>query len=289
MLVGAHVPTFGNYKKMFAYIEEIGAECFQIFSKSPRQWKASPLTDKRVANMRAGQERLGPLPLLIHTSYLINMVSAKPEMYEKSVEALAVEIVRAHQLGATSLNTHMGSNPHEDRVEVAKWAAEALHEAYARAERMAGESCAQVQIALENTAGAGKNFGATLQEIGDTIALSGMPKEQLSVTIDTCHAWAAGYDLSSNAGWSAFLQEFDEKIGLDRFVWIHANDSLHERGENKDRHAWIGKGKIGLDGFAAMMTRPELQHVNVVTEMPGEMPEKDIVNIELLKSLRDAR
>lgn len=288
MRVGAHVPTFGNYKKMFAYIDLVGCECFQIFSASPRSWGGSLPPQKRIDQMHEGLSAR-KIPLLIHTAYLINMVADNAEMYEKSCDALTGEILRAVLLKATALNTHMGSSHLDDKKQVARRCAGMINEAYERAYACYDgpqSDIDAVQLVLENTAGAGSTFGRSLEEIADTIEHTGLPVDRLGVTIDTCHAWAAGYDLSSDDGWDSFCQRFDELIGLDRLTWIHANDSVHGCGENKDRHAWIGKGAIGLAGFEAMMTHPGLADTSVVLEMPGEMPEKDQINIDLLKALR---
>ena len=151
---------------------------------------------------------------------------------------------------------------------------------------------------FEDTAGAVTTFGTTVAELAailHELEAMGRPAAEAGICIDTCHAWAAGYDLSCAAGWDELLGEVDalcapkdaQAGGLARLMWLHANDCKFARGSRKDRHEWIGRGCIGLAGFAEMMRRPELAHANVVVEMPGEVPEKDAVNVALLKRLRD--
>lgn len=283
MLIGAHVPTMGDYRKMAAYAHEVGCECVQVFSNSPRSY-AVPPADERVLRQlaRARQEAEGraggaAVPtrapggpctpavvptfprMLVHAGYLVNLASDNPDQLAKSRDSLVGELARAHALGAAALNVHTGSSKLLPRAEVPA--------------RIAGDT-----------------FGTTMAELGAILReldAAGVPRGQAGVCIDTCHAWAAGYDVSCDGGWSALLDEVDRACGLDRLLWIHANDCKFGRGSCKDRHEWIGRGCIGPEGFRAMVRRPELADVDVVVEMPGEMPEKDAANVGLLKAWRD--
>lgn len=309
MLIGAHVPTMGDYRKMAAYAAQVGCECVQVFSCSPRSYAVPPVPDKtlrQLAELRApGADPTCP-PLLVHAGYLINLASDNPEQLEKSCVSFAGEIVRSHALGAAALNVHTGSSKELPRDQVAARIARTVVRARELAAEQAGPQVNELPVVFEDTAGAGDTYGTTVGELAAILrelAALGRPDAEAGICIDTCHAWAAGYDLSCPAGWDELLGEIDElcvpmsasgsdarlaESGLARLRWIHANDCKFGRGANKDRHEWIGRGCIGLDGFADMVRRPELAHVNVVTEMPGEMPEKDATNVGLLKRLRNA-
>lgn len=310
MLIGAHVPTMGDYRKMAAYAREVGCECVQVFSSSPRSYAVPPADERvlrrldqarRAAGELAGGEGMVPhapggpctpdlVPafprMLVHVGYLVNLASDNPEQLAKSRDSLAGELVRAHALGAAALNVHTGSSKLLARAEVpARIAATVV-----AARGLAGFEACAVPIVFEDTAGAGDTFGTTMAELGAILReldAVGVPRAQAGICIDTCHAWAAGYDVSGEVGWSALLDEADRECGLDRLRWIHANDCKFGRGSRKDRHEWIGRGCIGPEGFRAMVRRPELAGVDVVVEMPGEMPEKDAVNVGLLKTWRD--
>ena len=270
MLIGAHVPTMGDFRKMAAYAAEVGCECVQVFGASPRTWAVPPATDKVLRQLEqaraAGREPgAAPFPkMLVHAGYLINLASDDPEQLAKSRDSLAGEIAKAHALGADALNVHTGSSKDLPRAEVA----------------------ARMPVVFEDTAGAGATYGTTVAELGAILRgleARGVPAEAAGICIDTCHAWAAGYDVATHDGWSRLLDEVERECGgLGRLRWIYANDCKFGRGSNKDRHEWIGRGCIGPAGFEDMVTRPELAHVDVVVEMPGEMPEKDAVNVALL-------
>ena len=301
MLVGAHVPTMGDFRKMAAYAAEVGCECVQVFSCSPRTWATPPVSEKTLAQLaalRAPGAALACPPMLVHAGYLINLAADDPAQREKSCASFAGELVRAQALGACALNVHTGSSKELAREDVPARIAGVVARAREMASEQAGEEAGRFPVVFEDTAGAGTTFGTTVAELaailGELEAL-GRPAGEAGVCIDTCHAWAAGYNLASACGWDTLLGEIDELCaaggartgGLARLAWIHANDCKYERGSRKDRHEWIGRGCIGLAGFAEMMRRPELTHVNVVTEMPGEPPQKDEVNVALLKRLRD--
>ena len=293
MLIGAHVPTMGDFRKMAAYAAEVGCECVQVFGASPRTWAVPPATDKALCQLEqaraAGREPgAAPFPkMLVHAGYLINLASDDPGQLAKSRDSLAGEIAKAHALGADALNVHTGSSKDLPRAEVAARIAQTVFEA----RELAGPEAARLPVVFEDTAGAGTTYGTTVAELGAILCeleARGVPAEAAGICIDTCHAWAAGYDVATHDGWSRLLDEVERECGsLGRLRWIHANDCKFGRGSNKDRHEWIGRGCIGPAGFEDMATRPELAHVDVVVEMPGEMPEKDAVNVALLKGWRD--
>lgn len=287
MRIGAHVPAQTNFHKMFSYAHEVGCECLQFFTKAPVIWEGKPLTSARIDEFCAAHAKHDELPCLIHGSYLINLISDKSETRIKAVKGLAHEIMRGAQLGVYDLNIHTGSSSKYSPGQAASALAEGIALAYDFACDELGPAAREVRLILENTAGGGSSYGTTITELAQIIYCMQASPAQVGICIDTCHAWAGGYRIDTHSGWDRLIEELDSTCGLEFLQWIHANDSVYGWGTRKDRHAWIGQGEIGLQGFEIMCTHPQLEHVNVVVEMPGAMPIKDQRNIELLKALRD--
>jgi deoxyribonuclease-4 len=284
MRFGAHISVSGGYGRALDYAMEVGCECAQIFAKSPRQWKGpAPDLEKAAAFVSARRER-GFGPLFTHTAYLINPATPDPAMREKSIAALADELLRGALLGAAGVVTHIGSDPDGDPKAAARRVAEAVNQAF----DLAGPAAASTRLLLENTAGAGRTFGSTFEELGACIDFSGLPAENLGVCLDTCHAFAFGMPLDTAQGWDEVVTGITGCCGTARLGLIHANDCMFERGSKRDRHAWIGDGHIGRPGFEAMVCVPQLDGVCACTEMPGEVPLKDAENIRRLKEMREA-
>lgn len=284
MIIGAHVSVAGGLVKALDYAESVGCECMQIFAKSPRQWKGASVDLGLAEAFVAARAERGFGPVFTHTAYLINLSTPDDELRDKSVLALADELVRAALLGADGVVTHVGNDRDADTTAAASRAGSSVERAIELASRIAEPP----RLLLENTAGAGSSFGADFDQLGAAIEASGLCPEQLGVCLDTCHAFAHGFGVDSLDGWRTCLSELDRFCGIDRLGLVHANDCMFERGSKRDRHAWIGDGLIGMDGFAAMMCMPDLRDVALVTEMPGEPPEKDAINNERLRGLRDA-
>lgn len=283
MRIGAHVSVSGGYAKALDYGDSVGCECIQIFAKSPRQWRGSVLDPVAAAEFVALREARGFGPVFTHTAYLINPATSDPELREKSIVALADELVRGSLLGAAGVVTHIGNDPDGDPTA----AAQRVGEAAVRAFELAGGDACRTRLLLENTAGAGRTFGSSFEELGACIEAADLPAERLGVCLDTCHAWAYGMPVDSEEGWREVVDGIGGCCGLGRLGLIHANDCLFERGSKRDRHAWIGDGHIGEAGFSAMVCVPELADICVVTEMPGDVPVKDAENIGRLKALRE--
>jgi deoxyribonuclease-4 len=284
MLVGAHVSVAGGYSKALDYAESVGCECIQIFAKSPRQWKAAPLDPGKAEAFIAERAARGFGPVYTHTAYLINLATDDEPLRERSIAALADEIVRGGLLGASGVVTHIGNDPAGNPDAAARRVGAAVVEAFG----LAGDAGQRTRLLLENTAGAGRTFGGSFAELAACIGAAGLPTERLGLCLDTCHAWAYGMALDTEAGWREVVLGIQSLCGDDRLGLIHANDCLFERGSKRDRHAWIGEGHLGAGAFEAMMCVPELAGVSVCTEMPGEVPQKDSVNISRLKGYRDA-
>ena len=284
MLLGAHISVAGGYDKALDYALEVGCECTQIFAKSPRQWRGPKIDPMAAEAFREARDARGFGPVFTHTAYLINPATPNPELREKSIAALADELARGSLLGATGVVTHIGNDPEEDPEAAARRVADAC----VRSFDLAGGDTCHTRLLLENTAGAGHTFGSTFEQLGACIAASGLPPERLGVCLDTCHAFAFGFPVDSANGWREVLDSIEACCGMDRLGLVHANDCLFERGSRRDRHAWIGDGFIGVDGFSAMVCAPRLADVCAITEMPGDVPIKDTENLRRLRALREA-
>lgn len=282
MLFGAHVSVADGYLNALDYAESVGCECMQIFAKSPRQWRGSAIDEPLAAEFVAARELRGFGPLFTHTAYLINLATVEPTLREQSVVALADELVRGATLGAVGVVTHVGTDLLGDPEVAAQRVSAAVDEAF----ELAGPTGQRTRLLLENTAGAGRTFGGTVEELAACLRLSRQHGRRLGICIDTCHAFAYGMQLDTPGGWDELISSIELSCGIDRLGLIHANDSLHERGARRDRHAWIGDGAIGSEGFRAMTARSELTDVPACTEMAGARPEKDAINIARLKALR---
>jgi deoxyribonuclease IV len=284
MFLGAHISVAGGYLKALDYAQEVGCECAQIFAKSPRQWRGPSIDPRAAEEFVAARAERGFGPLFTHTAYLINPATSDPVLREKSIHALADELVRGSLLGATGVVTHIGNDPDADPDA----AAARVGEACVRAFELAGGDACKTRLLLENTAGAGRTFGSNFEQLGACITASELPADRLGVCLDTCHAWAYGLPVNTPEGWREVIEGIAGCCDIGRLGLIHANDCLFDRGSRKDRHAWIGDGFIGYEGFAAMVCVPELASVCAVTEMPGEAPVKDSENLRRLSDLRMA-
>jgi len=280
MLIGAHVGIAGGYPEALDYAVAVGCECVQVFGKSPRQWRAAPIDPEVSSRFRAKRAEVGIGWVVTHSAYLINLGSEDDALWERSWMALADELIRAGALGADGVVTHIGTNRSGDLQTGAWRVAEGARRALQTADTPA-------VLLLENTAGAGASFGNGPEEIGAVLSLLDDEwRERLGVCLDTCHAHAAGWDLASPTGLDAFVSGLASCCGPGRILTVHANDCLGEAGSFRDRHAWIGDGTIGTEGFRALFEHPGLERAAAIVEMPGEIPEKDEENVRRLKKLR---
>ncbi|HSH05549.1 MAG TPA: deoxyribonuclease IV [Anaerolineae bacterium] len=289
MRLGAHMSAAGGVFNAFNRAAEVGCESFLVFTKSNRQWKAKPLSDKDISKWHKEATKHDNInSIAVHASYLINLASPKPDLWEKSYQALKVEWERAHALDIPYLTFHPGSHVSAGEQVGLDNIARAL-------KRLLSEIDGAPIICLETMAGQGTNLGykfsqlGYLLEHGDDNPGSG----RLGVCFDTCHVFAAGYDIRTPQAYQATLDEFDRHVGLDYIKCFHFNDSKHGLGEQKDRHAHIGQGEIGAEGFANFINDPRWAEHPAHLETPkteededGQEIEMDPINLNLLKSLR---
>lgn len=281
MLIGAHVGVSAGYPAAVDYAVSVGCECMQVFAKSPRQWHARERAPETAEAFRARRAELGMGPVLVHTAYLINLGSEDDTLWERSQRALADELVRASALGASAVVTHLGTSASGDADVTAGRIARAIDSAWATA------AVTGTRLLLENTAAAGTTFGDGPEELGQVLDRLTVAEGHVGVCLDTCHAHAAGWDLSRPAVWADLVGRFERCCGMP-IEAVHANDCAFPAGHHKDRHAWIGDGTIGYDGFSAMFSQQALVGVPVIIEMPGDVPVKDAENVSRLKRLRAA-
>lgn len=284
MRIGAHVPVGKGYMHAVGYAAEVGCECLQIFAKSPQRWEGPPVDEEAASGFRRALIASDLSPLFTHAAYLIQLASEDARLRERSMVALADELGRASALGAQGVVCHVAAPAGLEAEQAARLVAESI----AVSRSLVGASC-DAPLLLENTAGAGGGFGSKLEHLGAILrALDPQVRRLTGVCLDTCHLHASGLDLSTTTGWSAALDELDRTCGPERLWLIHANDSLLAAGSRRDRHAWIGEGTIGENGFAALFTEERIAAVPIVIEMPGDPPVKDAENLARLRRLRDS-
>jgi deoxyribonuclease-4 len=279
MLLGAHLSVAGGVDKAFDRAEKLDCTSFQIFTKSNRQWKAKPLEPKVIDRYHQRQAETGIVPVICHASYLINIGASDEAVWDKSLNALIIELERCELLKIPYLVLHPGAHMDQGVDTGIARVVKALDTVHERLPDVA------VKIALEITAGQGTVLGSTFQEIAQLLA-GCRQSDRLAVCFDTCHALAAGYEFRTPASYQTMIDEFDDIIGLDRLKVIHFNDSQKDLGSHVDRHTHIGEGCIGVEPFGYFLNDSRFEKVPFLLETPkDEDPEDDIRNLEKLRSL----
>jgi deoxyribonuclease-4 len=273
---GAHMPIAGGLHKAIAAGEAAGCDVVQIFTKSPQQWQARPLSEEDARAFREAQEAAGVPCVAAHDTYLINPAAADPVILERSRAAMVDELERAALLGIPLLVMHLGSRGAD--------AEEAALERLVASVRMALDQTPEdgPKLLLETTAGQGTCLGDRFEHLARVLQAVDCP-ERVGVCLDTCHIFAAGYDLRTPEAYAATMAEFDRVVELGRVRLVHANDSKRELGSRVDRHDAIGQGEIGAEGFRLLLNDPRLD-APIVLETPKE-GNMDSVNLATLRSL----
>jgi deoxyribonuclease-4 len=279
MLLGAHMPISGGIFKAFARGEDVGCQTMQIFSKSQRQWNAKPYQQQDIDQYKAEQARTAINPVIVHSSYLINLASPKDDLWEKSIAALCDEMERSAMLGVAGVVLHPGSHTGSGEDAGLRRIADALN-------RIFTDGVAPgVMVLLETTAGQGTNLGNRFEHLAQLREYTAAHSERVGVCVDTCHILAAGYDLRTPEAYEATFAEFDRLIGLEHLKVFHLNDSQHDLGSRKDRHEHIGKGYVGEHAFRMLINDERFQSLPMILETPkGDDLAEDKVNLSLLRS-----
>ena len=278
MKLGAHVSTSGGLSRSIDRAQAIGAEAIQIFASSPRAWKFNFPKEEEIAIFKEKSLETGIGPCYIHGSYLVNIGGDESQL-EKSIESLTNNMITAGKIGAEGVIFHGGSHKGKGFNTVLAQAVKCLN-------TVLEESPKDTWLCIENSAGMGSHIGSSFDEIGAIIKAVNHPN--LKVCLDTEHCFAAGYNIASADAIDSIMEEFDSKIGLERLVAVHANDSKVEFGSGVDRHENIGEGYIGEEGFEVILANPAFSQVPFFLEVPGfdgDGPDEE--NINRLKSIRN--
>lgn len=281
MRIGLHCSTSGALVNAARRAVEVGANCFQIFSSSPRMWRAAMPPGEQIEELRRFRAEYDLAPLVIHDSYLINLAAPDEDIRAKSIGAMRGELERAFAIGAEFLVIHPGS-ARQDPVEAGmERIVDSLRQATKGLRAPNGFA-----LLLENTAGAGATIGRTLEELRELRErLEPVLPFPVGYCLDTCHLFVSGYDVSTAAGLAATVRQAREALGLEHVPVIHTNDSRGAFGSRLDRHANIGEGRIGLAGFRRILHHPDLRRKAFVLETPVDNPGDDQRNVEQLKKL----
>ncbi len=285
MRIGIHTSTAGSLERAAIKAAELGANTFQIFSASPRMWRAKRPDPDQIRLLNLHRDKADLTPLIIHDSYLINLASPPSEIREKSIEGFRGEIERALLIGAEYLVTHPGNYKGLTVEQGMLNVSEALVLAW-RGVDPALTRHPKLTILLENTAGAGAQLGGKLEELASIRALV-TPYLDIPVgfCLDTCHCYVSGFDVSQETGLADFLLLASETLGLENVPVIHSNDAKMKLGSHLDRHASIGEGYIGLEGFRRILNHPKLRDKAFILETPVDKPGDDFRNVQALKAL----
>jgi deoxyribonuclease IV len=268
--IGAHVSASGGVENAPLNAQRIGATAFALFTKNQRQWNAKPLTEKSIRAFKENLKEVGiqPQHVLPHDSYLINLGNPDKEKWEKSLTAFIDEAQRCEQLDIPLLNFHPGSHLRQ----ISEKECIALN---SKAMNTTLRNTGFVKLVVETTAGQGSNIGYSFEQLAALIDQSDDP-ERVGVCIDTCHIFAAGYDLRTEAAYQQTMEAFGGIIGFEKLMGVHINDAKSELGSKVDRHNSLGKGNLGSDAFKFLMNDPHLEDIPIVLETidPEKWPEE---------------
>ncbi|QCD44336.1 deoxyribonuclease IV [Campylobacter mucosalis] len=275
---GAHVSASGGVENAPLNAAKIGANAFALFVKNQRQWSAKPLTQENIQNFKQNCQiaKINPKHILPHDSYLINLGHYDEAKREQSFEAFMDEIKRVEQLGLSLLNFHPGSHLNQiDEKTCLKLIAECMNNAIKQSQN--------VKLVIENTAGQGSNLGYKFEHLAFLIDLID-DKSRVGVCLDTCHTFAAGYDLRDQRAYQKTMGEFDSIVGYEFLSAMHLNDTKFGLGSKKDRHESLGKGHLGIEAFKCIVNDEHTQGIPLVLETIDESIWAD--EIALLRSLQ---
>ncbi len=280
--LGAHMSIAGGYYRAVQRAREAGCDCVQLFTKNNNQWRAKEITDDDVVKFRQALDECEIAHPLSHASYLINLASPDKALWTKSIEAMVVELRRAERLGIPFVVVHPGAYTTSSEAAGIEHVAAALNEIHRQT------SDIDALCLLENTAGQGTNLGWRFEQLGAMLDAV-VENARVGICIDTCHAFAAGYPLTSSDEFAATFRELDRLVGIKRIRALHLNDSKREFGSRVDRHENLGEGQLGLEPFRHLVNDSRLRDVPMYLETPkGKNPagdDWDQVNLAVLRGL----
>lgn len=262
----------------------IGASAMQVFADNPTAWRRRRAPSPQLATFRERAEAFDIRPVSVHASYLVNLPGPDAVTFERSVSMLAHELDTAPSFGAAFVNVHIGSH----RGAGVAVGIDRLVDGIGQVLRRATATPAEARLVLENSAGGGGGLGTNVEElaaIADALDDHGIDRAYVAYCLDVAHAWGAGIDVGDPAEIDAFLEAFDDRIGLDRLVMIHLNDTRSAPGSRTDRHEHLGAGRIPIAGLRHILRHPRLAHVAYILETPGMESGYDAVNLERARLL----
>jgi deoxyribonuclease IV len=276
--VGVHTSIAGSVVNAVDRARKIGCDTFQMFSANPRGWNTVDPSPEDCERFREARTRYGLAPVAVHDNYLINLASADAVIREKSIAAFRRELERAAALGADYLIAHPGNAKGRTPAQALATVVESLRQA-AKGVRLNG-----LTVLVENTAGQGTALGRRFEEVAEIVSEAGRDLPT-GACIDTAHCFEAGYAIHTAAGLRAAIQELDSTVGIEKVRLIHANDSKTAFGSHADRHAHIGKGKIGAEAFRRIVCHPKLRSIPFICETPIDRPSDDKRNLRMMRRL----
>lgn len=275
-LLGAHMSIAGGIEKSLLRGHDLGCNTIQIFTKTSRGWREKFLQKSEIIAFHETKEKTGIDPVISHCSYLVNLASPDRKIYEKSIDSMLNEIERCESLGIAYLVVHPGSHKESGEIPGIEKIADAINILHQKTQGF------RLKILLETTAGQGTNLGYRFEQIAEMIERV-EEESRMGLCLDTCHVFAAGYDLRTENGYRKVFKDIEEIMGMERLMVLHLNDSQGDCGSRVDRHEHIGKGKIGEKPFRWIMNDERLKNIPKIIETP-KVGSKDRDNLQLLRS-----
>ena len=276
MRFGVHVGIGGNFPiKTIEQARAAGCECIQIFAGNPRGWRRTPYDARAWQEFKTLRKQHGIFPVLIHSSYLVNLTTTNRTLHANSSMLVAHDLEVAARGGIEFVNTHLGSYGEQTRTA-------GIKRVSATISKLIRVAKPGPMLLLENSAGAGNLCGGTMEELGEILRTVG--DKRVGVCLDTAHAWASGYDIHDEKGVDAFMSAVRKHIGFKRVRALHLNDTKVDLGAKRDLHWHLAQGRIGTTGFRALLRRPELAHVAAICETPKSV-EEDRMNLRAARRL----
>jgi deoxyribonuclease-4 len=273
--VGAHTSIAGGVHNAVAEQVEYDGNCGQIFTHSPQVWQDPDVGEEEADQFRELSADHDVGPWVIHSSYLVNLATPKDDLRAKSVDSMQGEVDAADQLGVGYVNVHLGAHTGAGVEDGLDNAASVLDDL---------EVPGGVTVLVESDAGSGTKLGGDFEHLAAVLDRS---EQDLEVCLDTAHMWAAGYDLSTPGAVEETMAEFDDVVGVEHLACVHLNDSKHGCGTNKDEHAHVGEGEIGVEGMRAFVNHDDVRDVPLVLETPTEDGKSFAWNVQRVRELRE--
>ena len=284
LLLGAHFSTAGGLENAIYSAHKYKCSTLQLFTKNARSWKEKELTITEIDNFNKAKKETNISKIISHASYLINIASNDKEKFEKSKNALEKELLRSSKLGIESVVLHPGSHLNQGEKQGINLVIETINSIFSQTDKISA------RLVLETTAGQGTNLGCKFEQLAQMIEKT-KNIAKIGICIDTCHIFAAGYDIASYNACLKTIEIFDSIIGIEHLFVLHLNDSLHELGSKKDRHDHIGNGFIGNAAFALIMNDSRFQKIPKIIETPksdknDDTKDMDKINLARLKNFK---